>query len=245
MTLSKTKQAELVRNKQVRAVPGGYYTGLISDMHEDLRLYQEKNLFTPIRSSFSSVHPSSSPSSTEHFSHDEIFQMDKRNIFDHMKTPLIYSLASIRFTLPTCLTDLTEMSALDFLISCSDVIHHRKQIIWKLLRKWPNDLSMEINEMKDFLFDYLNGSEKRNAIDEYFDFLEIRSPPSYPLKSVLVRLCAYAERYFYLRSQTNDSTLKDNARPLQETIDLEFLKRKLDGMILTQSLERLLETLRY
>ena len=159
-----------------------------------------------------------------------------------MKTPLIYSPSSIQFTLPACLDDLRNMSAMDFLIRCSDVTQHRKQIVLKLLRKWPADLSMEISEMKEFVFDYLNGVERKDTIDEYFDFLDVHSNPPYPLKSVLIRLCAYAERYFDVRSRKQDSAGKDG-RPLQEIIDMEFMKRKLNGMVLHPNLARLLTTL--
>ena len=235
------QQMKLLQHKQVRAVPSGYYTGLINDMHEDYRSYQEKNT---LQSAFSTLH---SPSTLIDHSNDEFIHLDQRKLFDSLKIPLILSSSSIQFTLPSQTRQLQDLSALDFLIRYSHTSNHRQQIIFKLIRKYSHDSSsLIIDDIKEILLEYFNGSQTKQQIDEYFHFLDFHSLPSDPLKKILPPLCVYAERYFLSQSTNKHSIIIINdQRSIQERIDFEFLKRKLDGITLTDSLQRLLHTLQY
>jgi hypothetical protein len=99
---------------------------------------------------------------------------------------------------------------------------------------------MDIVEAKDLLSDYFNGYRSEEEIDELLHFLAIPPISSISSKATIV-LCSYAERYFLHRLARKEAIAFE--RPLQEIIDFEFLKRKLDGVKLTDSLQRLLATL--
>ncbi len=58
--------------------------------------------------------------------------------------------------------------------------------------------------------------------------------------SELVLICCYAERYFLAKLARNERILFH--RPFQERIDFEFFQRKLDGVKLSDGLQRLIHT---
>ena len=96
---------------------------------------------------------------------------------------------------------------------------------------------MDIVEAKEIVFEYFNHYKTSQEIDELFQFLDLHSTDTFQSKEIVL-ICCYAERYFLHQNET--VTFQ---RPLQEIIDFEFLKRKFDGLKLTDSLRRVLKTL--
>ena len=237
--LQKKKQLKLVQNREVRAVPGGYYTGLITEMHEDHRNYREKGTFLQMDRLHDLVQQSKETSRMIDRFNDET-RLEERKL-DHSKAPLTLAASSLRCTLPADFTQLEDLSSFEFLIRFATPSANRRQVVLKLIRKSHRDSTLDLDEAKDLLSDYFNGYRTDEDINALFHFLDLHSIPSFSSKAIVV-LCCYAERYFLHQLARRNEAISFE-RPLQEIIDFEFLRRKFAGLKLTESFRRLIKSL--
>ncbi|CAF1015295.1 unnamed protein product [Adineta steineri] len=227
----KRKQLKLIENKQVRAVPDGYYTGLINDMHKDYINFKDKGTFLQMEQIRQA-------SQLNDHSNEEI-RFEERKL-GKVKTPISLNASSIQCTLPSDYDQLENLSPLSFLTKYTKASINRQQIIFKLIRKIQRDTVIDIEDAKDIVFEYFNHYKTFDDINELFTFLDINSLNTLQSNEVVL-ICCYAERYFLHKLTKNENMLFQ--RPLQEIIDFEFLKRKLDRLKLTDSLQRFIKTL--
>jgi hypothetical protein len=242
------KQLKLVKNKEVRAVPGktylpintfdllflgGYYTGLINDMHKDYINFKEKGTFLQMEYLNSLVQQTKPTSQL-------IDRFNEERKLEKFKAPMTLNASSIHCTLPSNYDDLENLSPLSFLIKYTKPLFNRQQVVLKLIRKISRDLSIDIDDTKEIIFEYFNHYKTHEDIDELFHFLNINSMNTFDLKEIVI-ICCYAERYFLHKLSKFERISFE--RPLQEIIDFEFLKRKLDRLKLNDDLQRLIKSL--
>ncbi|CAF1407975.1 unnamed protein product [Adineta ricciae] len=236
-----TKQFKLVHDKHVRAVPGktrGYYTGLINDMHKDYVNFTEKGTFLQMKYLKPVIQQTKQTSQLIDRFNEET-RLEERKL-EKFKAPITFSASSIQCTLPSDYRQLENLSSLSFLNRYTKPIANRQQIILKLIRKSQRDIVIELEDAKDIICEYFNYNKTYDDIHKLFDFLDINSLDSLQASEIVV-ICCYAERYFLHQLSQYETIFSQ--RPLQEVIDFEFLKRKLHGIKLGDSLQRLLTTL--
>ena len=232
------QQLKLLKNKQVRAVPGGYYTGLINDMHRDYANFQAKSTFLQMDQLSRLVQQTKrSTQTTDRFIEET--RVEERKL---EKLPVTATLlpSAVRCTLPADYHRLEGLSSLSFLTNFVRPSLNRKEVLSKLLRRAQRNSSIDIDDAKEIVLEYFHQTRTAGEIDELFHSLNIPSMNTLQSKEVLL-LCCYAERYFLHRLAMGTNVPFE--RPLQEIIDFEFLKRKLDGIELTDDLRKLLLTL--
>ncbi|CAF0907142.1 unnamed protein product [Rotaria sordida] len=232
------KQLKLIKNKQVRAVPGGYYTGLINDMHKDYINFKEKGTFLQMEYINPLIQQTQQTSELINRFNEETRLEEKK--LEKSKAPRTLNGLSIQCTLPSKYDELENLSSLSFLVKYTKPLNNRQQIVMKLIRKIQPDTTIDIDDAKDIVFEYFNQYKTHQDINELFHFLNINSLNKFQSKEIII-ICCYAERYFLHKLNKNENILFE--RPLQEIIDFEFLKRKLDGLKLTDDLKHLIKTL--
>ncbi len=199
-------------------------------MHKDYKNFQEKRTFLQMEY----LHPliqqiKQSSSSIDHFNDERKFH-----------APITLNSLSIQCTLPSNYTQLENLSPLSFLMKYTKPSVNREQIILKLIRKIQRDRTIDIDDAKEIVFEYFNHYQTHENINELFHFLDINFFDQFQSKEIVL-ICCYAERYFLLKLMNNENIFFQ--RPIQEIIDFEFLKRKLNGLKLTENLQRLIKTL--
>ncbi|CAF1046621.1 unnamed protein product [Rotaria sp. Silwood1] len=233
------KQLKLVKNKEVRAVPGGYYTGLINDMHKDYINFREKGTFLQMEYLNPLIQQTQQTSELINRFYEETRLEEKK--LEKSKAPRTLNALSIQCTLPSKYDELENLSSLSFLVKYTKPLINRQQIVMKLIRKIQPDITVDIDDAKDIVFEYFNQYKTYEDIDELFHFLNINSLNNKFQSKEIIIICCYAERYFLHKLNKNENILFE--RPLQEIIDFEFLKRKLDGLKLTDDFKNLIKTL--
>ncbi|CAF3229899.1 unnamed protein product [Rotaria socialis] len=232
------KQLNLVRNKQVRAVPDGYYNGLINDMHKDYINFQERGTCRQMEYLNPLIQHGQQTADLIHHFNEETRLEEKK--LDKFKAPRTLNALSIQCSLPSKYDELENLSPLSFLVKYTKPLFNRQRIVMKLIRKMHADATIDIDDAKDIVFEYFNRYITLKDIQELFHFLNIHSLNKFQAKEMIV-ICCYAERYFLHKLRKNETILFE--RPLQEIIDFEFLKRKLAGLKLTNDLKNLIKTL--
>jgi hypothetical protein len=169
-----------------------------------------------------------------------IDRFNEENKFEKFQAPITLNASSIQCTLPSEYDQLENLSPLAFLIKYTKPFNNRQQIVWKLIRKIQRDRTIDIDDAKDIVFEYFNQYKTQQDIDELFRFLDLNFLNSFQSKEIVL-ICCYAERYFLHKLAQNENI--SFQRPLQEIIDFEFLKRKLNGLKLTDGLQRFIQTL--
>jgi hypothetical protein len=169
-----------------------------------------------------------------------IDRFNEENKFEKFQAPITLNASSIQCTLPSEYDQLENLSPLSFLIKYTKPFNNRQQIVLKLIRKIQRDRTIDIDDAKDIVFEYFNQYKTQQDIDELFRFLDLNFLNSFQSKEIVL-ICCYAERYFLHKLAQNENI--SFQRPLQEIIDFEFLKRKLNGLKLTDGLKRLIQTL--
>jgi len=199
-------------------------------MHKDYINFQEKGTFLQMNYLNPLIQQIKQTSqSIDHFNTEKKFEK--------FQAPITLNSLSIQCTLPSKYDQLENLSPLLFLIKYTKPLINRQEIILKLIRKIQRDTIIDNDDAKDILFEYFNHYKTHEDINELFHFLDINSLNIFQLNEIII-ICCYAERYFLAKNE--NILLK---RPLQEIIDFEFLKRKLDGLKLNDSLKRLIKTL--
>lgn len=206
---------------------GGYYTGLINDMHRDYKNFQEKGTFLQMEYLNPLIEQTSI--SIDHFSDEKKLQ-----------APITLNSLSIQCTLPSNYDELENLSPLEYLIKYTKPSINRQQIILKLIRKISRDTIIDIDDVKDIIYEYFNHYQTHENINELFQFLQIGLLDTFQLNEIII-ICCYAERYFLYKLSKIEKILYKQS--LQERIDFEFLKRKFDGLKLSENLKGLIETL--
>ena len=199
-------------------------------MHKDYQNFQEKRTFLQM----DYLDPLIDEIKQTSLSIDHLYDERKLNRF---QAPITLNSLSIQCTLPFDYTRLENLSPLSYLINYTKPSINRQQIILKLIRRIQRDTIMDIIEAKEIVFEYFNRYKTSKEIDELFQFLDLHSTDAFQSKEIIL-ICCYAERYFLYQ---NENIVFQ--RPLQEIIDFEFLKRKFDGLKLTDSLRRVLKTI--
>jgi hypothetical protein len=173
----------------------------------------------------------------DHF--NEKTRLEERKL-EKLQAPITLNSLSIQCTLPSNYNELQNLSPLSFLMKYTKPSPNRQQIILKIIRKIQHDTTIDIDDAKDIVFEYFNQYKTHDDINELFQFLDINSSNTFQSKDIVI-ICCYAERYFLHKLSKYENIVFD--RSLQEIIDFEFLKRKFDGIILTDGLQRLIKTL--
>jgi hypothetical protein len=200
-------------------------------MHKDYENFQEKRTFLqmnylkPLIEEIKQTSPS-------------IDRLNDERKLDKFQAPITLNSLSIQCTLPFEYTQLENLSPLSYLLNYTKPSINRQQIILKLIRRIQRDTTMDIVEAKEIVFEYFNHYKTSKEIDELFRFLDLHATDTFQSKEIVL-ICCYAERYF-LYHQNERIAFQ---RPLQEIIDFEFLKRKFDGLKLTNSLRQVIKTL--
>jgi hypothetical protein len=207
-------------------------------MHEDYRHYREKGTCLQMKR-LASLRQQVKQTSQMIDRFNAEMRLEERK-FDKLKAPMTFAASSILCSFPANASQLEHLSAFDFLLQYSKPSTNRQHVVWKLIRSNQRHSVIDIDHAKYIVSEYFNGYKTERDIDELFRFLDIHDIDSLSLQGIVV-LCCYAERYF-LHQLARMQTMKFE-RPLQEMIDFEFLKRKLNGLVLTDSLRRLLDTL--
>jgi len=220
-------------NQHIRAVPGGYYTGLINDMHKDYKNFLEKSTF--LQMEYLKPLLDEIKQSTQSFNHT----FDEKKS-DKLQAPITLNSLSIQCTLPFDYQQLENFSPLEFLTIFAKPSIYREQVIRKLVRKIQRDTNVEYQDAKDILREYFNHYKTDEEISRLFHFLDIQIDYIFQLKEIII-LCCYAERYF-LHDLVQRETIVF-PRSIQEQVDFEFLKRKFHGVNLSEKLKHLIETL--
>lgn len=193
-----------------RAVPLGYYRYLIDKMQEEKTAFFEGKFQQKIFSTKFEV-----PSLF-------VEKFDKKT-----QAPLICSSKSIEFRFTSNVELLENLEPIDFLRLYGKVSENRKKIIKKVHRK----TMIDFEEFQQNFRDYFRDESIFKLLDEFVEFLGLSTKDSFDEKTVSV-LCSYAERYFLRRNKEPiDASLR-------ERVDFQFLKRKLDGIILKPNLEK-------
>lgn len=221
-------------NKHVRAVPGGYYTGLINDMHKDSQNFQEKGTFLQmeyLKPLIEEIKQTTPPAF-------EPILNESKSV--KLQAPITLSSLSIQCTLPFDYRQLEDLSPLAFLSKYAKPSVYREQVVRKLIRKVQRDTNIEFDDAKEIVLEYFNHYKTPEEISQLFHFLNIQTEQLFQSPEIII-LCCYAERYFLHQLAKTERILFP--RPLQEIVDLEFLKRKFDQVHLSEDLQRLIQTL--
>jgi hypothetical protein len=160
---------------------------------------------------------------------------------EKLRAPITLLGSSIRFTLPPDLNRLERVSALKFLVDYGRTSATRRQVIGTIVRRISRDTVIGGDDAREIIFEYFNGYQSTAAIQGLLEVLEINGERSFSNEQI-VAVCCYAERYFLHQRAATEKVVYD--RDLQETIDMEYLHRKLDGLCLNESLRCLLTTLK-
>ena len=207
-------------------------------MHKDYVNFTEKGTFLQMKYLKSVIQQTEQTSqSIDRF--NEETRVEERKL-EKFKAPITFNASSIQCTLPSDYRQLENLSSLTFLNRYTKPTANRQQIILKLIRKIQRDIVIDLEDAKDIVCEYFNYNKTYDDIHALFDFLDINALDSLQASEIVV-ICCYAERYFLHRSDQCETI--SSQRPLQEMIDFEFLKRKLHGIKLCDSLQRLLTTL--
>jgi len=166
--------------------------------------------------------------------------IDRFNDEKKLQAPINLNSLSIQCTLPSNYDQLENLSPLEYLIKYTKPSIYRQEIILKLIRKIQRDRIIDIDDAKDIVFEYFNHYKIHEDINEFFQFLDINSLNIFQTNEIII-ICCYAERYFLCKLDKNENILFE--RSLQEIIDFEFLKRKFDGLKLSDNLQCLFKTL--
>lgn len=170
---------------------------------------------------------------------NEQTRLEERKL-EKSRAPITFSASSIRCTLPVDYHELETLSPLAFLVRYAKPLYHRQQSILKLIRRTQRNTSIDIDDAKDIICDYFHPYKQHEDVNELLDFLQVNASSVLESKEIVV-ICCYAERYFLHQLARRETVAF--VRPLQEVIDFEFLKRKFDGLNLTDGLHRVLTTL--
>jgi hypothetical protein len=162
--------------------------------------------------------------------------IDRFNDEKRIVAPINLNSLSIQCTLPSKYDQLENLSPLEYLIKYTKPSIYREEIILKLIRKIQRDRIIDIDDGKDIVYEYFNHYKTYKDINDFFQFLNINSLNIFQINEIII-ICCYAERYFLY----NENIIFE--RSLQEIIDFEFLKRKFDGLKLTNNLQCLIKTL--
>jgi hypothetical protein len=207
-------------------------------MHKDYKNFQEKGRFLQMDYLNPLIQQTKQTSQLlDHF--NEKTRLEERKL-EKLQAPITLNSLSIQCTLPSNYNELQNLSPLSFLMKYTKPSPNRQQIILKIIRKIQHDTTIDIDDAKDIVFEYFNQYKTHDDINELFQFLDINSSNTFQSKDIVI-ICCYAERYFLHKLSKYENIVFD--RSLQEIIDFEFLKRKFDGIILTDGLQRLIKTL--
>lgn len=165
-------------------------------------------------------------------------RLDEKKL-DKSKAPRVFNALSIQCTLPSKYDELENLSPLSFLVKYAKPLPNREHIVMKLIRKIHAETIIDFDDAKDIIFEYFNRYKTYEDINELFQFLNIHSMNKFQVNEIII-ICCYAERYFLHKNK-----ILLYQRPLQEIIDFEFLKRKFDGLKLSNDLKNLIKTLQY
>lgn len=199
-------------------------------MHKDEQNFQKKNTFLQMEYLQPLIHQTSLT----------IDQLTDERKLDKSHAPITLNSLSIHCTLPSEYHQLENLSPLMFLKTYTKPSVLREQILRKLIRKIQRDSTLDRLEAKEIVLEYFNHYQTHEEIDELFRFLELQSMEIFQ-PDELIFICCYAERYFLHRLAEKEQIFFP--RPLQETIDFEFLKRKFSGVKFTMKFKEFLRTL--
>jgi hypothetical protein len=207
-------------------------------MHKDYKNFKEKGTFLQMEYLKPLLQQTKQTSQLLDRFNEET-RLEERKL-EKLQAPITLNSLSIQCTLPSNYDELQNLSSLSFLMKYTKPLPNRQQIILKIIRKIHRDTIIDAEDAKDIVFEYFNQYKKHQDIDELFHFLEINSSDTFQSKEIVI-ICCYAERYFLHKLAQHENIVFQ--RPLQEIIDFEFLKRKFNGLKLTDNLQRLIKTL--